>query len=317
MTKRRVVSVGILALGAVAFACSGGDDGGGSGATSSGFVDEYCRIFSQCCAQGGYPSDGATCRNFYNQIATSRVYDAAKGEQCLSALRTAQSDATFCNKGPSAPECSGVYKSSGGASPPGGACDDDDDCASSSEGEVDCVTSFSNNATRRTCQVRVRAKEGEECGGTKDGNSTSGFGTSSTDGGAPPIKIGICHTEDGLYCDSTTRKCTRIQDVGGPCTSFTSYTCVKTAYCDSTQKICVARLAAGADCIPTTSTSQERCIDLHYCDEATRKCTLGLPVDAPCQRNQQCQSRSCTNGKCRTSGLNELGLVLLCGPKAS
>ncbi len=318
MTFARIFTTSVFLAGGLLLACSGGGGstggGGGGGGTASGFVDEYCKYIGQCCGQSGYPSDGATCRALAGSSAAQRQYNAAKGEECLAAIRSqAASNPNFCTAGNSVPACSQVYTSAGGAAP-GATCESDNDCAPSSEGEVDCVSTFTNGATTRTCQVRVRGKEGDACTGTKDGNTLVSVGSSDRDGGAPS-KAAYCDTADGIYCNTSKDVCMRIADVGGACgdAGFDTNACVKNAYCDSKQKTCVARLAAGADCADFSLRSA--CVADHYCDDTTKKCTASLADDAPCQKSEQCKSRSCTNNKCRESGLSQLGLTLICGPK--
>jgi hypothetical protein len=298
------------------FACSGGGGStGGSASDSSSFASEYCGIFGSCCGKAGYPSDGAQCRSYFNNAAGGREYNAAKGEECLAGFRAASSQPDFCEKGETPPACSEVFRTPGGGAAPGATCEQDEDCASSTEGEVECHSSSTGGALTRICQVQVRGKEGDACVGTKDGSSSVSFGSSGS--GGPPPKVTFCNTADNLACDNETDKCTRIQDVGGPCSSSgsLSYACVKTAYCDTQQKKCAARLPAGADC--AASFSSDACADKHYCDQATKKCTAKLAQGAPCERSDQCESNTCTNKKCEASGLAELGYLLLCGPKAN
>lgn len=296
-------------------ACGSGGSGGGAGDTSS-FASQYCEIFSQCCGKKGYPTDGSTCRNFLNQGASGRQYDPVAGDACLGELRAASSKPDFCESGTSPASCKAVYKSSGGGVAPGQACTEDEDCASSPDGDVECARQFnSSGSDTRVCQVQIRGKEGDgPCVGTRDGNTTS-FSSSSTNDEPLPARAYICNVSDNLACDGQTRKCVRIQDVGGPCDGSGQYDCVKTAYCDYQKKTCVARLPAGTDCGSTFSSNV--CQEKLYCDQTTKKCTQALATGTACQRSDQCESRSCVNGKCEEgSSLGDLGYVLLCGPKS-
>jgi hypothetical protein len=294
-------------------ACGSGGSGGGGATDTSSFASQYCEIFSQCCGKKGYPADGSTCRNFLSQSASGRTYDPVAGDACISELRAASSKPDFCDTGSSPASCSGVYQSAGGGAQPGATCKQDSDCASSPEGKVDCASHYSNGSETRVCQVQIKGKENDTpCLGTRDGNLTS-FSSSGSNDAPPPSRGFICDVADNLYCDGQTKKCTRIQDVGGPGTTGGTYACVKSAYCDFTTKTCVARLPAGADC---SSGGSNVCQDKLYCDTATKKCTQGVANGAPCQRSDQCESRSCVNGKCEQGGsLGDLGYVLLCGPK--
>lgn len=298
-------------------ACGSGGSGGGGATDSSSFGAQYCEIFAQCCGKKGYPSDGSTCRNYVSQGAASRTYDPAAGDACIGELRANASKPDFCENGTSPSSCSGVFKSAGGGAQPGQPCTDDDECASSPEGDVECARQYNSGGSEtRICQVQIRGKENDApCVGTRDGNTTSFSSSgSSQEPATPPSRAFICHVSDNLYCDGQTRKCTRIQDVGGPCSSGGQYACVKTAYCDFQKKTCAARLPAGADC--GSSLGSDVCQEKLYCDATTKKCTQGLAVGAPCQRSDQCETRSCVNGKCAEGGsLGDLGYVLLCGPK--
>lgn len=315
MTALRFAASSAFVLSLVA-ACTSGGSGGGGATDSSSFGSQYCEIFAQCCGKKGYPADGSTCRNFFNQGAAGREYDPVKGDACLSELRASSSKPDFCDTGTSPSSCSGVFKSSGGGVQPGQPCTDDDECASSPEGEVSCERHYSSSGSEtRTCQIQVRGKENDTpCVGTRDGNTTSFSGSGSGDE-PPPARAYICHVEDALRCDGQSKKCVRIQDVGGPCESGGQYACVKTAYCDFQNKTCAARLGEGADCAAVVSS--DACQAGFYCDSTSKKCTKGLDEGAPCQKSEQCASRSCVNGKCEEGGsLGDLGYVLLCGPKS-
>lgn len=312
MQLLRAVFSGLVALGLVA-ACSSGGSGGATDASS--FASQYCQVFSPCCAKKGYPSDGTTCTNFVDQSAAGRTYDPAAGDQCLTEARTAAQAPDFCDNGESPASCKQVFKSASSGAQPGQPCKQASDCASSPEGEVDCHLESTSGAETRTCQVQIRGKENDTpCSGTRDGNVTSySYSSSSTDPTTPP-RVYVCWVSDGLYCDGNTKKCTRMQDVGGPCTGTGEYECVKTAYCDYSQKKCVDRLPAGADCGQTFAS--QACQDKLYCDSTTKKCTQAFAAGTACQKSEQCESHSCVNGKCDDSnGLADLGYLLLCGPK--
>src|SRR5262249_48832254 len=158
----------------------------------SSFATQYCDVYGACCVPVGKTYQAATCTALINAQNTTRSYDAAQGQSCLDALRTDAAQPTFCSSGPSSDtstKCNGVFKTGGtGVKPLGQPCASDAECASSSEGVVKCATSFvsadgGGSATIRQCQVQVRAREGEECVSTKDGNTTYSSGSSS---GPPP-----------------------------------------------------------------------------------------------------------------------------------
>lgn len=310
----RSLGVFVFTTGLV-IACDGG---GGSGSSSSGgagtvdsFITQYCDLFQPCCAKANKPYDQAKCRAFYTAFSAQSTYDSTKGQACLDATRAEANQATFCDEGLSdeaGATCNGVFTkgTSSGAKKPGETCESDSECASSPEGEANCATSFSNGATTKLCQIQVRGKEGEgECVGVKDGKSTS---ISLSTSGPPPQRVVLCWTADGLFCDSKTKKCTKMQEAGGPCDSFDRYACAKTAYCDTTAKTCVARKAAGEDCSPTSGTSQ--CAEKLFCDDQTKKCAPTVPTGGTCTRSKECEKVSCTNGKC--SGGSSVTTAFVC-----
>ena len=305
----RGVFSGSLVSCAILAACSGGGGSTGSGTTSSSGVDsfaaQYCDLFAPCCARASKGYDQTRCTAVLSALAGSRPYDPARGQQCIDAARAESGSATFCDEGLSDATdaiCEKVLAASNGSKEPGATCESDEDCAASPDGDVNCTTFFESNATKRICQVDLRGKENDDCTATRDGNTT--FGT--TTGGALPRRT-VCFTSDGLYCSGTTKKCARVQGVGGPC-EFSSSACDKTSYCDTTSRTCAAKKPAGADC---TSSPSGQCADGHYCDDTTKKCTLEVPVGGACTKNTQCANGSCTNGKCSGSSLST---ALFCAP---
>lgn len=306
MRSRALGSVlSLSGIVAVVFACSSGSDGA---ATSDDFATQYCAIFAPCCEQAKRPTDGATCRAFVGAAASGKTYDAAKASECLQKTREASAKPGFCTFS-DVPSCDGVYATANsGTVQPGGACKDDEDCAASPEGKVDCTSSFTSSSESRFCQVQIPGKDGDgPCIGTKDGNVTSFSGSSSE----KPSRGYICNVEGGVRCDSKTGKCSKIGDVGAPCDG-SSNACVKTAYCDATQK-CAPRVAVGAPC-GTNGVSSQACVSTAYCDTTSKACATAAADGAPCTRGEQCVSDRCLNGKCEaSSGGSDLSLAFLCG----
>lgn len=319
MGIRRTLWLGIGAVGFVV-ACSGGggsSGSGGSAATADAFIADFCDQYAPCCVKFGKSGDTAACRALYSGAASRATYDPAKGEVCLNGLRAASANnPKYCEEGPDGATeeaCDGVFATSSpsGGKAPGEPCDSDRDCAASTEGEVDCASSFANGATERRCQVQLRAKEGDPCDGYMDGSSTS----TSFGGGEFQPKIGLCYTADNLYCannandanDANEKKCRRMADVGGDCTSA-RFSCVKTATCDLQAKRCAARKAIGEAC--TGSSSSDVCVEGATCREG--KCAALLAIGAPCTTSLECTSSSCVNGKC-DAGLANIALAFICG----
>lgn len=297
-----VVSV----LGALAGACSSGSGSTGSGATRDSFIAGYCDLLAPCCAKAGLRADGVQCRSFAGGLAPAG-YDAVAGEQCLTEMRAASASPDFCDDlGQSkSPSCDSVFPggSSGGTKAPGETCTDDDECAPSKDGKVDCARAHTSGGGEvRKCQVIVKGTAGSTpCAATKEGNVTY---YSSFDDDVP-AKAYLCDTADGLRCDSTTHACTKIPAVGEPCGSgFAS--CVEGAYC--TGGTCAARKAAGEACA-----FDSECVETAYCDSSTKVCTAKLADGVACTSSSRCASGSCVNGKCEKDSGGDLGLALLCG----
>ncbi len=190
----------------------------------------------------------------------------------------------------------------GGTAQPGAACEDDNDCAPSSEGDVDCVSDFVDNATVRRCQVRLAGTNGSTpCVGTVDGSITF---SSGSDVGIP-LKGYLCNIADGLTCDNQTSACRALGGVGEACTGGL-YSCTPSAYCDFAQGLCKDRLALGAAC-----QDEDECQESAYCDPSKNTCAARQAKGAACSTNTECTSDNCTNDQCGAS--DDLGLVFLCG----
>lgn len=314
-----VCGLGLSSIAVIACTSGTGSTGGGGGDATS-FIADLCATLAPCCAQMNKPTDGATCRATYTSITAVEAYDPVKGSACLNELHAAQSSSDFCTtftaKGAS---CKGAFKrmrssSATGAKPAGQPCTDDSECAPSTEGDVSCASHFTNGAETKTCQIEAQGKEGDKpCNETRDGTSVSfSSGPVLPDAGPPviPSKSFYCDVSDGLYCNGTTVTCSKIQGVGGPCSSFGNDGCTKDAYCDYQTKSCVARVPVGSDCTKSSSA----CVPDAFCTNDTRKCTALLADGASCQMSQQCQSNRCVNTKCESSSSSTSGtLATICG----
>jgi hypothetical protein len=307
--KAKAAAVGLLVL--LGLSC--GDSGGGAGSAES-FIASYCDVFAtNCCAKADLRTDGLQCRAFFGAFVSTAQYDKQKGEACLAAVREAAGKSDFCttSSNPSPLVCESVFGMSTGTKKPGEACEEDDDCAASSEGEVECVSSFNAGAEVRKCQVRVRGKAGDQpCVGDVDGGTTISNSVTEI-----PTKGFLCHAQDGLRCDATTDSCTTFKAVGEACSSTSSFRreCVAEAYCDTTQRKCVPRKAVGVACT-NTGLSQNECVDAAYCGDA-KQCIAQLTDGVACTSNRQCRSDNCLNSVCRPSTTSDFGLALLCGAK--
>ena len=288
--------------------CSSSDSGAQS---QSDFIAKYCAEFTPCCAKAGRPTDGATCRAFVSAFAPQGGFNVNAANACLGEVHAASSRADFCDNlgGGSVPSCDKVFaKGGGGSVAPGGTCTKSSDCASSTEGKVDCASSFSGGSTTRKCQVQVVGKAGDSpCVGTVSGNTTSYSGSSSSTD--IPSKGYLCNVKDGVYC-SSTGACTAISPVGGDCSgSSFGYECVPEAFCDFTTKKCVARKATGEPC----DTFGESCVPADYCESTSKTCEPKVADGAACSDSQSCASGNCVNKKCEKNGLSDFGLAFVCG----
>jgi hypothetical protein len=319
MTKTRRRWAAALVAGAIVAACGGGGSGSvgpGTGAAASdldSFLGQYCDLYASCCAQANKSYNQGKCRALFTSLLGAQAtYNAAAGQQCLDGARADTTLPTFCKSGVSSATsatCKGVFQSTGGggAKRPGEPCDTSNDCASSPDGDVTCLTTSSNGANVRLCQLRARVKEGSDCVGTKDADVTSYSLVGTTGTGGPPPTINICWVEDNLYCDSKTKKCVRIQDVGGPCESFDTHACSQAGYCDTATKRCVTRKAIGEAC-----TSSTQCAEKAYCPSANKSCAASIPDGSPCTLNEECEGKSCTNRVCGSSFSVSISTALFC-----
>jgi hypothetical protein len=300
-----------IALMVIGLALSCGGDGG-AGSTEA-FVASYCDLFTPCCAKANLRSDGQTCKLFLGAFAPASRYDKQKGEACLAEMKVAASKADFCQQSDAATPkvCDEVFGPPQGTKAPGETCDADDDCAPSSEGKVDCASTFAGTAQVRKCQVQVRGKAGDKpCIGSVEGGST--FLSSNDD---LPAKGFLCYAEDGLHCDSTSNACIAYKAVGEACTgSGFDRDCVASAYCDFAQKKCVARKPVGAACSDGAAFSQVECAAGNYC-LAAGTCAVQASEGAACTTDNQCLTDSCVNSVCRPSATADFGLALICGTK--
>jgi hypothetical protein len=292
------------AVGVVACSSNGGSSG-----DVGAFASDYCNVVAKCCAASGLPAGGTTCRALITATASRGTYDPNEGKKCLDALHAAESSADFCSKGLGDTDaaCNNVLQSHG-SKQPGEACMQTSDCAPSSDGKVTCFTQYvmadGGSSEVRTCVVQLRGKAGDmPCIGTalNLGGGASAYVYSYPSSMAVPARGALCYHDDNLYCDAKTQACAALGMTGATCS--TSSDCIDADYCNS--QMCMARLADGMPC-PQGS---QQCQATSSCDANTKQCTAGLAQGAPCTSGSQCQSKSCVNKMCGSSGL---GVALLC-----
>lgn len=290
--------LGALATTALVVACGGSSGGGGDATSSAAFITSLCDLLGSCCKDGKTYSQ-QKCTDFYNAIlGTGYVYDSASGQTCLDKTRAAQSSPTFCAEGAEDDAiCKKVFTkagATGGTKQPGELCEQDDECAPQTDGKVNCSTFSTSQATTKKCQVFVRAKAGDACADDVEDEDTTPF-VSEQD-----PRVGICYRTDSLYCDkSATKKCAPLVAAGGACTSsFSGNECISNHRCDAKTRTCVALLAQGADCTPSTSSFDNPCADKTYCDKASKKCVPAKKNGEACTDQAECGDSGCFSGKC-------------------
>jgi hypothetical protein len=322
MRRARQVVV-VAGLAALVLACGGRLDGSSdssattssasdceaiTGAAEAGacsFAQQYCDVLGPCCSTRGRTPAAKRCQLLFVAGLGTSHYDAAKGAQCLDAIRRVQSSMPdFCTSdilaGTDPPECSGVFGpiAKYGTAQPGEACDADNLCAPQGDDTVTCASYYVKNGVLMTlCQDRVAGHEGDTpCVATIE-DGVGGLSMDVTGQPPPPARAFVCDVAHGLYCNAATLACTKIGDVGSACDG-SAESCVKGTYCDLVKKSCARRLDIGAAC------SQEvyNCVDGAYCDPGTNTCTPTRAPGAPCTDQIQCPQAQCVNGKCAGSG---------------
>jgi hypothetical protein len=306
--KRLLVVMPLVAAWVAACSSSSGSSNSSS---ASGFGQEFCQLLEPCCADAGLSTSGTLCQAFVNEATSMGTYNPTAGQACISALQAASKSATFCTDfGGNLPQCNNVFGTKGGAAAPGQPCNTSNDCAKASGGSAICysVTNFVDGGTNSTstCVQTQSGKAGQSpCVATVQGNTTY-FGLTP---GAPPAMGYTCDIADGVYCDSTTQKCTALATTNQTCSG--NQQCVTTDYCaigGTNGSTCQPRTPLSSPC---NAFGTNQCVAGAYCDTNSNTCKPQIANGASCTTSQECASNNCNNGKC--SGTTNLGLGLLCG----
>ena len=262
--------------------------GSGSSASTAGdadpvkgeLIESYCATKVDCCAQAQVPLDLARCRE---TLSRRSGFSAAAARACLAELRSgAARPSLWCQimDTPDLHVCAQVFGWSPGNKAVGAACARDQECAPSADGRVVCRGDAFDNKNAR-CSVLVRGKEG-------DGPCERFYSQ-----GAPPRHFNCDFYED-LYCDTDSAACQKTLAVGGACRRAEPW-CSRDGYCDSTERMCLARIPEGSPCCE--GACRENCVLGTYCDHPTMVCTKLKPNGAPCTL-ADCASGLCLDGKC-------------------
>lgn len=295
----------LLSLGLSSFsACSGSTTGGGeSGPVPESdlparYAQALCPNMAACCQKNGFTHDPATCQASIEaqaralllaQQGLATTYDAAAMGQCLDGFaRLLQGCGTVDRSATDI--CERVFV---GTLKEGAACKKGQECIDPPNGSAYCQNGV---CAKDSSVTPVHAVSGAACGGTCTSEGSSGSysctGTLSTD--TDPAR---CFTNDGLRCDTTTKRCVPASKIGEPCTFGEG--CAPGAYCDG--QTCVAQKTSGP------CSAQQTCASTAYCDYApvttpptsgASECRLKKADGEACTSNEQCVIDNCSTGKC-------------------
>src|SRR5262249_43191183 len=138
------------------------------------------------------------CRALFASASSPKAkYNATQGDACLMGLQQQAGQPGFCEGNIVPP--SACAQAFGAAT---GGCVQDTDCPPSSQGDVRCVSGFTNGTQVRKCQIQARGAAGSTpCVGSVRAGVTLYAGTSSGD--IPDLGY-LCNSDDGLRCDGTS-----------------------------------------------------------------------------------------------------------------
>ena len=237
----------------------------------SKMAEAACSGLGTCCNHHGFSFDRSSCESSFvsrvepNLPSLERIsYDGQAAGQCLEQARSVYANCGTGDRG-LADACEKVFT---GTQPAGAPCQNSEECATAGGSEAWCDRE--NETTEGVCVVEPAAARGAlkgPCNGSCVDGSCSGI--------APQGELILCHNEDGLYCELTSRTCQPTQAEGGPCDS--SEACHKDLYCDSASGACSRKKPDGAAC-----TEWDECVN--RCDRETSEtpgvCVPELMVDA-------------------------------------
>lgn len=264
------------------------------------FVSDFCEIVSGCCERtfGAIVTKDVCVQNTLVFDSAATEDDKARTD-CIAQLQAAvaKHQGAFCAKyGRSEiPACPDIRRAENvGAAKPGEPCAKAGDCAPSFDGPVQC-----NNGG---CQVLRRGKVDDlPCVATDEGGVEKAVG-----GIVPGPNAFVCFvSEDNVYCDATTRKCTTPKPVGSTCEKHEE--CVRTAYCNETSKKCQVRKPTDQSC-----NESAECQERYYCEKEVGFCRDDAKEGEVCDVNEQCITGSCSAGKCAPATSKDPRLEPVC-----
>jgi hypothetical protein len=205
------------------------------------FQQDFCSFFGSCCATSRSACEGQVA-SAYRYNGYLRTFDAAHAKTCLDEVRGEASKRDVC-RGLETIACSAVFKSPDAKPPPGEIAEAF--CANTPDGDGHSLSI----GDKLQCVALYRGKEGDPCIGTRLPGKNEWVGTTA------PARVAMCFLDDGLFCSST-------------------------------QKTCTKRALLGAYCEPPASTAGTlSCVDGAYCSIRTQKCETKKPLGATCGDN--------------------------------
>lgn len=260
----------VIAVAAIAMACSGGGQSQGGPVPQDQLGDRVaaalCAGLKECCQSRVWAFNAAHCEAAARQSATSFVgrsgtcppettYDADTAGECVQQMQSIMASCGDLGTFPPA-ICDLLCKAT---QPIGGACQSDKACLQPATGQAFCDFSTGQGV----CTLVPRGKFGDACTLTCTLESC----------GAPTTPT--CYRDDGLYCagDST---CHQLVPIGDGCPSGVE--CAKGLSCagDLTCQLPPPPLPIGGDCAESLL-----CDTGAYCNTAG-VCEAQRPAGAPC-----------------------------------
>jgi hypothetical protein len=317
------MGVGSLVLALMSGGCGGsvgvaGDGDGDAGPSSdlkesdfySELVQAACRGMSSCCARSNLVMSKTKCEIAVRTWLKSRgiarssdttTYDAAAATACVGQVENLMRSCVDWQLNAPA-SCSEVFS---GPQTPGALCVGDEDCRVPEAGESVCVAVGDGTST---CRAWRRGTNGTACQATCQ--MSNGIEHCLPQNPVPPADATYCFVEDGLRC-GTGSTCTALADRDEACAG--ELDCARGLFCDSTQGVCVDRLAVGATCSPTST-----CADSAVCGTSGH-CETKRDDGEACSTPTDCQGYCtiqlvCQGGAARGWLLPFDATELVCNP---
>jgi hypothetical protein len=259
--------------------------------TPSEYAEELCGLISPCCEAFNLSTEMERCKERFGTTPAS----PSAAQECIDTLRARAENPSWCFDDNRLVEACDlafpVEKEAQGTAGPGEPCESDEDCAPGPLG----VTCRPWPPEESVCRIYVAGKKGEECFGSRDGDSS--FATFSDS----RIEVPLCDRADGLVCDDV---CVAAAQEGEPCGSDGA--CVAGQHCPG--DVCVPLVSPGGSC----GNDPDACVDEAYCDAATGTCALRKPDGSGCYKSFECETGFCnSNHMCGPGGL-DMSVMTIC-----